>query len=142
MPTPEQQQGRSSQRAGRSFNRDAAAALRKNGWPNADVAAANQRGDINGAGDINVECKTHRDWRDLAAHIGQAARDAAARDLPTYVVWRKRHGYSDPMEGYCVMLARDFWRERQRMEELEAVEREYLRMLDHVAAKMRLEAAQ
>jgi hypothetical protein len=134
VTTPEQR-GRANRTRGKSFERDAVTALRKIGWPGAEVVPSNGRNDITGAGDIGIECKNEQTWEYLSASVDQAARDAELRDLPTYVVWRKRHGYSDPMEGWCVMRARDFWRERQRMEELEAVEREYDRVLERLAAR-------
>ena len=127
--------GRSNNLLGKRWMTACVLALRTGGWPNAEIITSNHRSDITGAGDIGIECKDEQDWRNLAAHIGQASRDAEARDLPTYVVWRKRRGKADAMEGYCVMRARDFWAERQRMEELEQIELEYSNLLERMRAQ-------
>jgi hypothetical protein len=133
------QRGRNATAKGKRFNRDCALKLRELGWPHADVIPSNERGDIGGVGDINVECKDHADWRDLAAHIRQTMDDAAARGLPDSIVWKKRVGYADPMSGYIVIAPRVFWSMRRRMEELETTDAEYQRLLERVAEAVTLE---
>lgn len=109
-------------------------ALRRAGWPSAEIITSHHRSDITGCGDIAVECKDETSWNNLASHLDQASNDAASRDLPAYVVWRKRKGHSDAMEGYCIIRARDFWSERRRMEELEEIGLEYSRLLERLRA--------
>lgn len=127
--------GQSNNVKGAAWMRACVRALRSAGWPGAEIVTSHHRSDITGCGSIGVECKDEQDWRHLAEHISQASTDAQERDLPVYVVWRKRRGHLDPMEGWCVQRARDFWAERKRMEELEAVELEYSRLLGRIAAR-------
>ena len=127
--------GRSNRRQGLRWMTACTEALRRNGWPSAEVVPSHGRSDISGCGDIGVECKDEQDWRNLAAHILQARQDIEERNLPTYVVWRKRRGIADAMEGYCVIGARDFWAERRRVEELERVVLEYSSFLERLRAQ-------
>lgn len=130
--------GRKARRVGNRWRDACIRALREAGWPGAEAVGSGHRGDITGCGDVGVECKDEGDWRNLADHIRQARDDAYRRDLPTYVVWRKRRGVSDPMEGYCVQQARDFWTDRERFEELERIESEYSRLLKRIRAQQLL----
>lgn len=127
--------GESNRRKGVTWMRECVKALRGAGWPDAEIISSHHRSDITGAGNIAIECKDEQDWRHVSEHVDQADRDAQHRELPSYVVWRKRRGVADPMEGWCVMRARDFWAERQRMEELEEVEREYSVLLERIRAQ-------
>ena len=132
MTTPEQR-GRSNQRAGKKFQRDCALALRKLYWPHADVIPSHERGDVGGCGDVNVECKATADWRDLAAHIMQSIGNAESRGLTQSLVWKKRVGYTDPMDGYIVLNPRVWWELWHRVERLEGVDAEMTRLLGRIA---------
>ena len=132
MTAENEARGRSNRTKGNTWMRQCTRALREfrvpgypPGWPHAEVIHAPGRSDITGCGDIAVECKDERGWDRLSAAVGQAAEDADNRGLPTFVVWRKRPGYADPMQGWCVQPAHQFWADRKELERLEAIEQEF-----------------
>ena len=132
MTAENEARGRSNRRKGNYFRDRCISALRtvrlgpdNRGWPNASSVPHTGRGDITGCGDLTVECKDETSWAHLSDACAQAERDARHMGMPTFVVWRKRHGWSDPMDGWCVQPARQFWADRKEMERLEAVELEF-----------------
>lgn len=130
-----QQRGRSSNRAGRAWQRACAVWLRRY-YPAADVIPAHQRGDVGGCGDVNVECKAEAKWNNLASHMAQTTADATARGLPAGIVWAKRvgalggdefgqtrtSGSADPGAGYIIMTPDAFWQQRLELDRLQRLE--------------------
>jgi hypothetical protein len=109
MTRTPQQIGTSNRRAGKRWNIDCAADLRDNrGFPHAEYVIRNGSGDISGTWDINVEA-TLTTWDKIWIKLDQAARDAKARGLKDYVVWKKRNGKADPGAGAIIMPAANFW---------------------------------
>ena len=59
-----------------------------------------------GKGHLSVECKDQS--RDsLPAWVDQAVTQAGANRIG--IVWHKRRGKPDPLDGFITMRARDFW---------------------------------
>jgi hypothetical protein len=128
--------GRSNRTKGNTWMRQCVTALRANGWPHTEIIPSNGRGDLTGCGDLNVECKDEQAWNNLAAHLEQSRADADRKELPTFIVWRKRRGVSDPMAGYVVMTASQFWADRKELERLEADVLAYQRLRAELAEGM------
>jgi hypothetical protein len=126
--------GRSNNSRGKAWMRDVVTALRSIGYQAAEIINSHHRGDITGCGDIHVECKYVQSWEYLSSYIDKAEDEAEARELPTSVVWVKRHGHGDPLEGYCVQRAKQFWADRRELERLAAVELEYAALSARLAA--------
>jgi hypothetical protein len=97
------------------------------------VIPSNERGDVGGCGDVNVECKNEAGWNNLAAHIEQTLGNAQDRGLPDSIVWRKRLGFPSPLSGYIVVDPEVYWAMRRRLEGLQAEAAEYERLLRKVA---------
>ena len=57
---------------------------------------------------LSVEAKC-QDKLSLGAWVDQARRNAAPGQLP--VVWVHRRGKADPLDGFVVIDARDYWRD-------------------------------
>lgn len=111
--------GRSNRRRGHDFERDAVRYLRDHGYPAADRQLHGKSGDIEGIGDLAIECKNIQGWGMILAARDQAWADAARRGLDRGIVWKKKLGSSDVGEGYWVG---SIWRElafNRRAEELE-----------------------
>lgn len=125
MTAENEARGRSNRRKGYAWMRRCVLSLRMNGFPHADIIPSHGRSDIGGVGDLAVECKDVATWSHVSDELRQAARDARFRDLADYILWRKRHGFPDPMDGYCLMDARSWWEHWKRHQELEAVELEF-----------------
>jgi hypothetical protein len=128
--------GRSNRTKGNTWMRQCVTALRANGWPNTEIVPSNGRGDLTGCGDLNVECKDEQASNNLAAHLEQSRLDADRKALPTFIVWRKRRGNVDPMAGYVVMTASQFWSDRKEVEALEADVMAYQRLRAELAEGM------
>jgi hypothetical protein len=108
--------GRSNRARGKNWQLACSAWLRDHGYPHAAYEVRNGSGDIFGTGDVSTEC-TLAGWDQIWLKLGQAGRDAHARGLDDYVVWKKRTGTTDPGDGAVLMPARLFW---PLMAELEA----------------------
>jgi hypothetical protein len=104
-----QQIGASNRRAGKQWQLNTAAWLRDSGhFPNAEYVIRNGAGDISGTWDISVET-TVTTWDKIWIKLDQAKRDAEAKGLRDYVVWKKRTGTADPGDGAVIMPAARFW---------------------------------
>lgn len=114
-------QGRRNQSAGKRWQQDCATWLRANGWPSAGYEIRNRSSDLIGTWDLAVEC-TITGWDKIHIKADQAKRDARARGLPWWCVWKKRNGVADPGAGLVMMAAYDLFRLVQRLEKLEHAE--------------------
>ena len=125
MTAENEARGRSNRAKGNEWMRRCVRALRANGFPHADIIPSHGRSDIGGVGDLAIECKNEATWAHLSASLEQVDRDALWRDLPMGIVWRKRHGWADPMDGHIVITPRKWWEHWTEHQRLEAVELEF-----------------
>lgn len=126
--------GRANRVKGHLFMRQCVDALRRAGWPNAEIIPSHYRADITGVDDLVIECKAEKSWTHLSEELGKVAMEAERRDMPWYVIWRKAWGHTDPLSGYWVMRARDGVALWERFCELQAVEREHAQLVERLAA--------
>jgi hypothetical protein len=108
MARTPQQIGASNRRSGKNLQLDCAAWLREHGFRHASYEIRNGSSDILGTWDVAVEV-TLTTWDKIWIKLDQAERDARARGLEIWCVWKKRRGRSDPGEGAIVMPAKVFW---------------------------------
>jgi hypothetical protein len=102
----------SAKKAGTAWESAIVKTLIACGWPHAERRRLNgsaDRGDIAGVPGICIEAKNTKSY-DLAGAVGEASREALNANVPIGVAWIKRHGKSDPLDGYVVMDGATFLR--------------------------------
>jgi len=115
--------GRLGRRLGKDTERPALRWLRDHGAPHAEHVTRGHASDVTGVGDVAIEI-TAEEWGSIGKKARQAEFDAAERagaGQPAWdwCVWKRRRGYPDPGEWWCVQPFGQWWRLRQRVTELE-----------------------
>ena len=118
--------GTSGNQKGKAWMRRCIRALWSIGYKGAEVIPGHGRADIGGIGDLAIECKDEATWEHLSHAWDQAEEAVRFRsDVSVGVVWRKRWGYPDPLDGWIVIGARKWWEHWAEHQRLEAVELEF-----------------
>jgi hypothetical protein len=102
----------SAKKAGTAWESAIVRTLIEHGWPYAERRRLNgnaDRGDIAGIPGVVIEAKNTKSY-DLAGAVNEANREALNDQAPIGVAWIKRHGKSDPLDGYVVMDGATFLR--------------------------------
>jgi hypothetical protein len=115
-----QQIGRANRRDGKDWQLDCAEYLRTGPWPNASYEVRNGASDILGTGDLAIEA-TREGWEMMVTKLAQAERDAKARGLSDFCVWKRRRGTTDPSRGFVVFEARIVFPLMGRLQQLETL---------------------
>jgi hypothetical protein len=115
--------GRSANRRGLDWQRDAALKLREAGlYPHADSLASRGRpgaGDVDHVGDRIIEC-TIEPWAELAAKLAQARADARTSGVDQWAVWKRTP--RQPWGSVMVEPWESWWRCAARLDRLEAAD--------------------
>jgi hypothetical protein len=124
MTTEMQARGRSSYRRGTEAMREGALWLREHGAPHADRVTRHHASDFTGIGDLAVEM-TVSPWDEIGRKAEQAKKDAEARGIRNWCVWKKRKALAGeskhgPGEWWAVTTFGQWWALHQELDALRA----------------------